>query len=247
MHPPPGFDPGTPVYLQIARLLQRQIGDGLYPVGSLLPKEIDLALQMGVSRQTVRQAIAQLRQRNLVSARKGIGTRVEAQHDDLASRFTVLARHELFDFLHETELRFDFCHEIDPKPALLAEMGARPGRRFVHAGGGRHYPGQPQALCFNEIYLDHRLRSLIDDRPVLRSALFTLVESQTGDRVREIHQQIRAGAMPSHAAALLGVAPGAPCMKLTRRFLASGGRLLEYAVQYYPADAFVYQTTLVST
>ena len=48
----------TPLYLQVAHRLERQIISGERAVGSLLPPEAELAQQLGVSRHTVRQAIA---------------------------------------------------------------------------------------------------------------------------------------------------------------------------------------------
>lgn len=46
---------------------------GVYPKGTLLPPERDLAEQLGVSRATLREAIAALRQAGLVETRRGRG------------------------------------------------------------------------------------------------------------------------------------------------------------------------------
>ncbi|GAA1917843.1 FadR/GntR family transcriptional regulator [Nocardioides hwasunensis] len=46
---------------------------GVYPVGSLLPPERELAERLGVSRATLREAIAALRQAGLVETRRGRG------------------------------------------------------------------------------------------------------------------------------------------------------------------------------
>lgn len=46
---------------------------GVYPVGSLLPPERELAERMAVSRATLREAIAALRQAGLVETRRGRG------------------------------------------------------------------------------------------------------------------------------------------------------------------------------
>ena len=60
----------APLYLQVAHHLESRISDGEYPVGSLLPTENEIAAALGVSRQTVRQAIATLRNKGRLSARK---------------------------------------------------------------------------------------------------------------------------------------------------------------------------------
>lgn len=241
------FEEGTPLYLQVSRFLQRQIANGTYPMGTLLPPESDLAADLAVSRHTVRQAIAVLRRRGLLSARKGVGTRVAAVEDDWRSRFTANTRGDLFDFAHATELHIKYREMIEARGRLAADMGVRPGRRFYYMAGPRYMAGDAAPFCFNEVYLDPRLKPVMDEIDVLRVALFTLVEHHTGDRVAEIQQEVRALYMPDLPALYLEREPGALCLRMTRRFNGSGSRLLEYAIQYHPGDTFSYQTTLSST
>jgi GntR family transcriptional regulator len=54
--------------------LRRAIQDGVLAPGRELPTEPQLARQLGVSRGTLRQAIAALEQEGLVSRRQGLGT-----------------------------------------------------------------------------------------------------------------------------------------------------------------------------
>lgn len=241
------FDEGTPLYLQVSRHLQRLISNGTYPVGTLLPPESDLATELQVSRHTIRQAISVLRRRGLLSARKGVGTRVAAVEDDWRARFTANTRGDLFDFAHATELHIEIRDTVEARGRLAAEMGVRPGRKLYYMAGPRYMAGDPQPFCFNEVYLDPRLKPVVAEIEILRVALFTLVETHTGDRVEEIQQEVRALYMPDLAASYLGREPGDLCVRMTRRFNGSGSRLLEYAVQYHPGDTFSYQTTLSST
>ena len=241
------FEAGTPRYMQVAQHLQRQIDAGIYGVGTLLPPEADLAAHLSVSRHTLRLAIAQLRDRGVLTARKGVGTRVEAREDDWRARFTVNSRTGLFDFARTTELHFDRRGMVEARGALASDMGVRPGRRFYHLAGLRYYAGDERPFCFNEVYLDPRLRDVVADIEVLRVALFTLIEDKTGERVKEIQQEVRAVHLPEGIAEGLDRAPGDLGMRLTRRYLGAGSRLLEYAVQYYPGDPFAYQTTRSST
>ena len=46
----------APLYAQIRDLLIARINDGDWPAGTLIPSEIDLAQQLGVSQGTVRKA-----------------------------------------------------------------------------------------------------------------------------------------------------------------------------------------------
>ena len=60
--------------MQIYDLLKGRIESGFYPPGSQLPKEVDLAVELGVSRVTLRPALELLELERLVRREKGFGT-----------------------------------------------------------------------------------------------------------------------------------------------------------------------------
>lgn len=63
-----------PKYLRIANVLRREIADNVYRDGDTLPTEENIRHRFGVSRQTVRQAMALLDDDGLVERRQGSGT-----------------------------------------------------------------------------------------------------------------------------------------------------------------------------
>jgi GntR family transcriptional regulator len=79
------------VFRQLADLLRDQISDGKLTPGTPLPSELRLAQEFGISRTTVRQAIAQLRTEGLVTVDRPRGTfvRIPAQ-----TRLVTLGRGE---------------------------------------------------------------------------------------------------------------------------------------------------------
>ena len=66
-------------YSEIAEVLKKEISDGLYSKTSRLPTEYDLVDRFGVSRQTVRQAIASLKNEGYVHQVQGSGTYVSTE------------------------------------------------------------------------------------------------------------------------------------------------------------------------
>jgi DNA-binding FadR family transcriptional regulator len=64
------------LYRQIAALLSERIEKGIFPIGTLLPAERDLAQQFGVSRSTVREALIALEVAGKVSIRVGRGVQI---------------------------------------------------------------------------------------------------------------------------------------------------------------------------
>lgn len=87
----PGMQPGQvvnrasplPVYFQIAIDVRRRIAGGEWAIGARLPTELALSQQYAVSRETVRQAIAELVKDDLLERRRGSGTYVRHQQRPL--------------------------------------------------------------------------------------------------------------------------------------------------------------------
>ena len=73
---PPVFQPIAPprAYEEIVEQIERAISDGVVRVGDRLPGEREMAVQFGVSRVVVREALRTLEARGLVEVRRGSGT-----------------------------------------------------------------------------------------------------------------------------------------------------------------------------
>ncbi len=67
-------DSPVPFYFQLSELLEQEIVDGRWPAGYRLASESELCTHFGLSRTTIRQALARLEQEGLISRRKGQGT-----------------------------------------------------------------------------------------------------------------------------------------------------------------------------
>ena len=73
------------LYRQIADQLAQLIAKGEFPSGSRLPAERELAVSLGVSRTSVREAIISLEMSGLVEVRVGTGIFVTARPDTARS------------------------------------------------------------------------------------------------------------------------------------------------------------------
>jgi GntR family transcriptional regulator len=69
-------EPPQAEYRQVARILRQRITDGVYPPGFLLPSEMELAAELGVSRPVVHEALSILRTEGLTRPRRGKGSTV---------------------------------------------------------------------------------------------------------------------------------------------------------------------------
>jgi DNA-binding GntR family transcriptional regulator len=238
------MEAGAPLYLQVAQLLQGRIQSAEYPVGTLLPTEFELAAALGVSRQTVRQAIQRLRQQGLVSSRKRVGTKVEARKSSVSYQFSLQSLDEIFHYASETV--FEVCEEEDiaARGKLAARLGCKPGRMFHRIGGLRRIVGGERPLGWVDVWVDGRYASIVKGARVHRTAVFSLIERHSGETVVEVTQAIHAIPLPQRLASRLDAVPGVAALEVTRRYFSTGARLLEMAVSVFPGDRFGYSMTL---
>jgi len=239
-----GSDSAVPLYIQVARTLQNRISVGEFPIGSLLPTEIELAKYYGVSRQTIRQAVQLLRQQRLVSAKKGVGTRVEARHPRQAYYFSLQSLTEIFQFASEATLHVDHEEEIEVRGALAHRLASRPGRRWLHICGTRQVAGDPGPICWTEAYVDGRYAKLFRGTKVYQSAIFSTIERHTGELVTEVQQEMNATILNRELARRLHAAEGSPALVIVRRYFGAGRRLFEMSINIHPSDRFSYAISL---
>jgi DNA-binding GntR family transcriptional regulator len=213
-----GVARGQPLYVRIAATLAGQIARGDPPVGSLLPTEAELQQQFHVSRYVVRQAIQHLRSMGLVTARKGVGTRVEARN--AAARF-LLTMHSVGDIRqYATGMRLEIqeISETVLRGSKAALIGARPGRRFLRIIGIRRRDRDNKPVSHAEIYIDDAFSSIKSEIPTVGTAIWEVIERHSGETLVEVEQQIDAVTLDSEHADLLEVAEGTPALRVIRRY-----------------------------
>ena len=101
-----GASADLPRYQQIANELIGKIASGRYRLGGLLPTEMELCDQYGISRSTVREALRRVRDAGLISRRRRTGTKVIAQTPPAVYRQPTNSIGDLLLFADETQIDF---------------------------------------------------------------------------------------------------------------------------------------------
>lgn len=237
-------------YAFVARELTEAIASGRYPVGSLLPNELDLAEQFEVSRSTVRAAMRELQAMGLVSRKKSAGTRVEAtsaQRAGGAFGQSLSSIEAIQQFGVETERDIQDTGETVADEALAAKLGCKPGSRWLRISSLRRVPGEREAppICWTDVYIDAALSQKIAPRLKQYRGIFgDLIETVTGRRIVEIRQDIAACGLPDRIAAPLAARPDDHALEIRRQYILSPASLVEITLSYHPADRFQYSTRL---
>lgn len=233
-----------PRYRQVAQTLINEIQSGRYPVGDLMPTEMELCEQFGASRFTVREAIKQLVEMGLVSRQAGVGTKVLGVEPRSNYRQVMQGISDLQQYTADTELEIVDTAMVTVKGPLCELLDARDGEHWLHVEGLRRLPGRKALpICFTEIYIHPAFRAVRDLGGRSTVPIYMRIEEQFGEKVTEIQQQIRAAALSRRVAGLLSAKPGAPALIVARTYRNRRGEIVEVAISTHPAERFSYSQT----
>lgn len=229
-----------PRFSDIARHLQEGITSGHYPVGTLLPTELELRDHYRTSRHTVRMALQELQQQGLVSRRKNVGTRVESATPQIGFQQSLASVEDVVQFgaTHVRVVRE--VESVEARGALARLLGCADGTGWLRISSLRMDEAQPELpICWTDLYMDPAYEALVERvRHSPETLVSTLIEQQYGRRVVEIVQQLQAMAVPAALARQLGVEAGSAAMQIVRRYLDADGETIDVTVTVHPADRF---------
>jgi len=230
-------------FQQFAEAIQARIVSGEHPLGEALPTEQALCDAFGVSRYTVREALRRLASLGLVRRRQGSGTEVVARTPPATYLHAMRSLSELFEYAADTRLDVTETEMSEPDDETAAFLGRRPGRRWITLRGVRRTQGG-DPLNATRIWIHDEFEASMSDLRSHDGPIYQLLEMRHGARVEEVVQEITAGPLPADAAMALGASPGAPAVRLVRRYLGEGDRPLIVSVSWHPAERFSYSMRL---
>ncbi len=221
-----------------------EIQNGRYPVGDLMPTEMELCQQFGASRFTVREAIKQLVDLGFVSRQAGVGTKVLGDVTRSSYRQVMEDISDLQQYTADTELDVMDTGMVAVSGALCQLLDARAGESWLRIECLRRLKGRKTPpICFTEIYIHPAFRALRGVGGRSSVPIYLRIEEQFGEQIGEVQQQISATTLPAHLAGRLAADAGTPALLITRNYLNRRGELIEVAISTHPADRFNYSQT----
>ena len=112
-------------YQEVADSLLGQIANDRHPVGAMLPSELELCQQFGVSRYTVREALRRLGDMGVVTRRQGSGTLVRAREPAAKYVQTLGSLGEFLNYPEDTRLYILAARERVADKALADMLDGR--------------------------------------------------------------------------------------------------------------------------
>jgi DNA-binding GntR family transcriptional regulator len=233
-------DSDVPLHVQIARQLEEAIVSGRLPPGERIPNELDLVDDLGLSRPTLRQAIAYLVERGLVVRKRGVGTQVV-----MSQVRRPLQLSSLYDDLSAAGQRPSTqvlgLDTIGCDDVVAVALGLTHGDPVVRLRRLRSAGGEPIAVMTN--YLPPGIAEL-DESSLAQFGLYALLR-RAGVHLRVANQTIGAATADPTQAALLHEPAGAALLTMTRTAFDDTGAAVEHGRHVYRASRYSVELTLV--
>ena len=230
----------------VTRDLLDGIASGRFPVGSLLPKELELCEHYGTSRHTVRLAVTELVALGLVSRRKRTGTRVDARTAAARYRQSLSSLDDLVQFGADHVRALQDVGEQVMTETLAEALGIDAGSRWLRISSLRaNRKGGVMPIGWTDVYVDTsytELPTLARQSP--DTLIATLIEQTFGSQVVEIRQDITAAPLPPHLAEALQAEAGSAALRVIRHYLDATGMIIEISDTIHPADRFTASSRL---
>ena len=224
--PPLSGIPGVPLYVQVRESLRQKIAQGAYKRGQRIPSEEELGAQYRVSRMTIRKAIADLIDDDLLYRSHGVGTFVTQLHIDRDHT-------RLTDFFEEAsakglaaQARLLSKARVPAAPRVAEALGLKEGDPVMRIESVRFLDGEP--ITLHRAYVPDRLWYELSGEELTARSLWTLLEQRHAFKVKHALEKFEARVAGQNTARVLQLEPTSPILYKERTVFAEDGTPVEY-------------------
>lgn len=225
-----------PLYSQLKQLIMSSIEDNTYKEGDPIPTELELAAHFGVSRSTIRQAIAELAFEGWLIRKSSKGTFVT--HPDSVGA-NVIHSHEPFyqQVQRSNKTASTQLLNLSVVPAgeeLAAKMKISPQDMIISIFRLRSADSTPMVTIQN--YLPYALCSFILSENFSEVSLYEVLMSHPETHIAQTHSIVSAVPATADDTHLLHIARTTPVLSFHNIATRKDGLILDYAFSRYRGD-----------
>lgn len=236
-------DHPLPLYYQLMQVLRRRVEEGEWKPGDLIPSERELSETYGVSRMTVRQALAELVDDGLLRRAQGRGTFVaKPKIRKRLSRLTSFTE-EMRTRGKRASAQILRLEVVPAKPRVADVLQIDSDQPITLIERLRLADGEPVGIECSHISFEGCEAILRED---LSGSLYRLLRERFGLVPTRAREEMEAGACRSREARILKIPRRAPVLRIRRRTLDQDQRPFEYVESVYRGDNYVLSVELVA-
>jgi GntR family transcriptional regulator len=224
-----------PLHLQAEELLRRLMALSEYQEGKLLPNEVHLSRQLGISRNTLRQATNKLVHEGLLLRKKGVGTIVSKPVDSKAKNWMSFSQEMKSKGIEIKNYSTRFSMVIPPVE-VLKFFGYEKKIRMLKMERVRG--DRKKEFVYFVSFFNPKI-GLTGEEDFTRP-LYEILEQDFSVIAKVSKEEITAIAADALIAGHLHIQVGDPILKRKRFVFDPGRRPIEYNVGYYKSDSIVY-------
>lgn len=228
------YNPAVPLYYQVAQVLRARL-EGDDHRGSRLPTEHSLCQEFGVSRTTVRQALALLKQHGLLNSRRGTGTFVSAGGSP------VRLAQPSGDPLHQglaTKVRVVLIEHRLPPLRVAEFLNIPKGTPILRLIRVHSLDGSPISVVVS--YLPGDLAPVITKANLRSATLHEILWKKAGLRLERSIHTIRVGRADEMVAPLLALPLAEPVLYIRSQAYLEGGKPIRLTDNYFNETRYEY-------
>ncbi|SIT10897.1 transcriptional regulator, GntR family [Roseivivax lentus] len=231
-----------PLYAQLVDTLLARIAAGELKVGDRLPPEAEYAAELGVSRSTLRLAFAELESAGVLRRRKRAGTEIIGTEPRRHFHMATQSIDELLSLGRDTHLEIIGQRQVtsDSVPQL-ADLVSETGF-WLEVTAQRRLGGAARPFSANRVYVPARYAGIATLLDGADRSVFQLIEESFGVAVARVTQSVHAVACAPEDAAIIGIAPGAPALRIDARLFSEDDTLIEVSVATFDPARFSVQS-----
>jgi len=216
---------GVPLHRQLFLVLHDEIARGAIPAGDPLPTEQELCDQFGVSRITVRRALADLADQGYITRRQGVGSFVR-QHDVTARQVDSRSYMDELRQIHFESNADVLEFDLTAAPQTISDQVGFTGD-VLHIVRIRRERRTGEPLLVTEAWLPATLAETITAEKLVHAPMYRLF-AEAGVTLERVQHEFIAEIAGPRTAQLLDIAIGDAVQRVNRLAFTAGDRPHHY-------------------
>lgn len=220
------------------RSLKRRLSQGEWAAGDRLPSEPTLAEELGVSRVTIRAALAQLENDGIVNRRHGSGTYVNSLRPLVSSLHLNMGSDQVIRSTgHTPGISEMSWRKVAADDEVADRLGVEVGDPVIRLYRVRTADDLPVTVSY-----DYFSAALLPEQPInLGASLYSYLSEVCGIDVTFGVATLEPALAGAEHAEALGVASDALCMVIRQVDYDASEQPVSYSVEYHLASALTFQ------